>query len=326
MKAVIPVAGVGSRLKPHTHVVPKVLMHVAGKPILGHILDELQKLDIKDIIFVTGHMGEKIKEFVGSYTTLSAAYVEQKEPLGLGHAIYTASALFGNEPILIILGDTVFDADFRNAINRDQTCIGVKAVENPRRFGIVELNGKGKVKSLVEKDENPKSNLAIVGIYYITNPLLLKECLEEIVAKNMRSAGEFQLTDALNLMVKRGEEISTFEVKGWYDCGKPETVLATNRVLLEKYKESYSIPGNIVVPPVYIGKNVVLEHSCIGPYVSIGNDAQVVCSILRDSIINEGARVENELLENSIIGRDAVIIGKFNKINVGDSSEIDLGG
>lgn len=326
MKAVIPVAGTGSRLRPHTHAIPKVLMHVAGKPILGHILDELKKLGIKEIFFVIGHMGEKIKEFVDSHYPFSTTYVEQKEPLGLGHAIYTASACFGKEPILIILGDTVFDADFRTAFNGSTTCIGVKTVENPKRFGIVEINEKGTVQNLAEKDENPRSNLAIVGIYFIKHPMLLKSCLEEIVTQNIKTAGEFQLTDALRLMVQRGEKIKTFEVKGWYDCGKPETLLSTNRILLEKYKKAHTVPGSILIPPVYIGKNVMLEHSCIGPYVSIGDSAHVVCSILRDSIINEGARVENELMENSIIGRDAVIIGKFNKINVGDSSEIDLGG
>lgn len=328
MKAIIPVAGVGKRLKPHTHTLPKVLITVAGKPILGHILDELKKIKIKDLVLVIGHMGEKIKEYVDNNYNFKTTYIMQEERKGLGHAIYLTKEYFSSEPILIILGDTIFKADLEKVLSKNLSAIGVKAVENPHRFGVVKTDKKGNVLQLIEKSDKPPSNLAIVGIYYIKNSNLLGGCLKEIVDKDIKTAGEYQLTDALQLMVKRGEKIKTFEVSGWYDCGKPETLLDTNCALLQRnfFHRRYHFPNSVIQLPVAIGKKVIIENSVIGPYVSIADDCLIKNSIITNSIINEQTKVENVLLDKSIIGSNATIIGRFDKINLGDSSEIDLGG
>jgi glucose-1-phosphate thymidylyltransferase len=321
MKVIIPVAGMGVRLKPHTYSVPKVLIQVAGKPILSHILDELVKLKVKKLILIVGYMGEKIKEYVEKNYKFSTIYVYQEKREGLGHAIYLSSPYFENEPVLIILGDTIFKCDLKKVIEGKYSAIGVKEVENPERFGTVQLKNKF-ITNLVEKSKNPPSNLAIVGIYYIKNSQILKNSLEELIKNGIKTAGEYQLTDALQIMVKKGEKISYFKVEGWYDCGKPETLLETNKSLLELNNFRFKVPDSVIINPVFIGKDVVIKNSIIGPYVSIAEKSEIVNSILKNSIIGENTKVENVLLDKSIIGSNAHITGKFDKINLGDSSEI----
>ena len=233
--AIIPVAGVGTRLRPHTHTLPKVLLHVAGKPIIAHILDDLPALGIRKAVLIVGYMGDLVREYVvRNYPRLEAHFVEQPERLGLGHAVSLAAAHVDDQPILIILGDTIFEADLRGVLAGPTHSIGVKAVDDPRRFGIVETDRSGKVTLLIEKPERPASNLAITGIYYFTHAGPLLAALEEIQRKDIRTKGEFQLTDAMELMVQNGETLTTFPVAGWYDCGKTETLLETNRILLSK--------------------------------------------------------------------------------------------
>jgi glucose-1-phosphate thymidylyltransferase len=324
MRAIIPVAGVGSRLRPHTYTIPKVLLIVAGKPILAHILDKLIAEGITAATIVVGHMGDKIREFVTeSYPRFPVEYVEQQEALGLGHAIYLSRGTIGNEPILIILGDTIFDVDLRPIVTGKVSALGVKAVEDPRRFGVAETTG-GVIQRLVEKPEQPRSNLAVVGLYYITHGKVLVDCLNDLVARNIRTKGEYQLTDALQMMIDRGERIETFPVEGWYDCGKPETLLATNRTLLEKNPTPRTIEGNVINPPVYIAPTAALTNCIVGPFTSIGDHAVVDAAIIRNSIIGSNANVTGVLLENSIIGNDSVVRGSYKRLNMGDSSEIDL--
>jgi len=327
MRAVIPVAGIGTRLRPHTHTVPKALIQVAGKPILGHILDEIIPLGVRDVVLVTGYMGDRVKEYVdAAYGDLDVCYVHQEERRGLGHAIYLTKDQVAEGPTLIVLGDTIVAADFSALIGGERTLIGVKEVEDPQRFGIVEVEN-GRVRSLVEKPDVPPSNLAIVGLYYIVNTPLLFECLEEIVEKDIRTKGEYQLTDALLLMLERGEDMGTFTVQGWHDCGRPETLLETNRFLLERSGgNGREIPGSIVVGPVAIDPTAVIERSVVGPYVSVAAGAVIRDSILRDSILNANSVVERSLLSESLVGEGAVVKGAFRKLNVGDSSEIEFGG
>lgn len=324
MRAIIPVAGVGSRLRPHTYSVPKVLLNVAGKPILGHILDKLTGEGIKEATIVVGYLGDMIQEFVRStYPALRVEYVEQEEALGLGHAIYLSRHTIGSDPLLIILGDTIFDVDLRPVLGGTSSALGVKAVEDPRRFGVAEVD-HGVIRRLVEKPEKPTSNLAVVGLYFIRNSPLLVECLNDIVDRNVRTRGEFQLTDALQRMIERGERMTTFPVEGWYDCGKPETLIATNRALLEKHSTSRKIDGVVVVEPVYIAATAVLENCVIGPNTTVSAGATVSDAIVRNSIIGENAQVRKALLDNSIVGPGAAVVGSYKRVNVGDSSEIDF--
>jgi glucose-1-phosphate thymidylyltransferase len=326
MKAIIPVAGIGTRLRPHTHTIPKALVPVAGKPIVGHILEELAPLGIKEIVLVTGYMGDRVKEYVAAaYPNLDVCCVDQEERLGLGHAIYLTKSCIEGGPVLIVLGDTVVTADYSALTGGGRTLIGVKEVEDPQRFGVVEVLD-GLVRDLVEKPDVPPSNLAIVGLYYIANSPLLFECLTEIVEGDVRTKGEYQLTDALKLMLERGEEMGIYPVNGWHDCGLPETLLDTNRVLLERSGgNGKEIEGSIILPPVSIDPSAVIERSVVGPYVSIAAGATIRDSVVRDSILSAGATVEMSLLSRSLIGEGAVVRGHYQRLNVGDSSEIEMG-
>ena len=324
MRAIIPVAGVGSRLRPHTFALPKVLLNVAGKPILGHILDKIVGEGIHEGTIVVGLMGDKITEYVSqAYPGFRADYVEQEERLGLGHAIYLSRRTIGTEPVLIILGDTIFDVDLTPVLKGKTSAIGVKAVDDPRRFGVAETSD-GRITRLVEKPEKPATNLAVVGLYFIRHPELLVQCLDELVSKDRRTRGEYQLTDALQLMIEKGEAMVPFMVEGWFDCGNPETLLSTNRALLEKHSTSRAIPGVVVNEPVYIAPTAVLSNCIVGPHTSVGDGAEISDAVIRNSIISESAKVHGALLENSIIGNGSVLSGSYRRINVGGASEIDF--
>ena len=327
IKAIIPVAGVGTRLRPHTHTLPKVLIHVAGKPMIAHILDELVAAGVSQVVLVVGDRGEMVIDYVRNNYDLKVEYVVQEERKGLGHAILLAKECFQNESALIVLGDTLFKADLHHILNSEKKSnyIGVKEVADPRRFGVVQLAG-GKIKNFVEKPKDPPSNLAIVGIYFVHQTKQLFACLDEMVETGKRTAGEYQLTDGLQMMLERGEEMRTFLVDGWYDCGKPETLLETNRRLLavnsscpEQLKEN-----NIILEPVYVSENVEIKNSIIGPYVSIAEGTKVQRSAIKNTIINENASVKNILLEESLIGPGAEVNGRQLKLNIGDSSQLDL--
>ncbi len=330
MRAIIPTAGMGSRLRPFTHTVPKVLLHVADKPILGHILDKLIAIGVDHVTFVVGYLGDLIESYVQSvYPQLKTSFVEQAEPRGLGHAIHLTAPTHHDcgEPILIILGDTIIDADLDLLSQADTDLIGVCEVENPNRFGIVELNGD-RISAMVEKPETPRSNLAIVGIYYLRQPAALYDALDANIREGRLTRGEIQLTDALQRMIEAGTPMRAFKVSGWHDCGKPESLLQTNHALLQERFQDLSMdvmkhyPFVRFRPPVFVAPTAVLEESIIGPNVTIADGARVMHSIVQNSIINQGAQVENVILSNSIIGNDALVREKALRLYVGDKSEV----
>jgi glucose-1-phosphate thymidylyltransferase len=323
--AVVPVAGVGTRLRPHTHTLPKVLLHVAGKPILAHILDDLVRLGVREVVLIVGYMGELVRDYVDRhYRHLEVRYVEQEERLGLGHAVSLAEPYADDRPLLIILGDTIFEADLERVLSAGVSSIGVKPVEDPRRFGIVERDGGGRVTRMVEKPEHPSSNLAITGIYYFSRGGPLFEALRELQRRNLRTKGEFQLTDAMQILVSNGEAIGTFPVEGWYDCGKTETLLETNRILLDKRAPSTAIPGSVIHGPVLVAPGASIQNCVLGPHVSVAAGARLKNAVLRDTIVNENATVEDILLEGSVVGENAIVTGGFRRVNVGDSSEVHI--
>lgn len=324
MHAIIPVAGIGTRLRPHTYTLPKVLVNVAGKPILGHILDTLVEQNVRSATIITGYKGDLVENYVRSSYDLDVRFVEQEEMLGLGHAIWTARESLTNEPALIILGDTIFDVDLSVLNTSRFSSLGVKYVEDPRRFGVVMSEG-GFVTRLVEKPETPISHDAIVGLYYISDPRVLRTALDELIERDIRTKGEYQLTDALQIMVDGGEKFTTFTVEGWHDCGKPETLLETNRFLLTSRMPPTSAPaGVVVIPPVHIDPTAVVERSVIGPFASVSKGAVVRNSIVRDSIICDAAVVSDIMLEQSIIGNNAEVHGRLATINIGDDSVVNL--
>jgi len=324
VRAIIPVAGFGTRLKPHTHTLPKVLLNVGDKPILGHILQKLVEEKIYKATFITGYLSEKIVEYVNKeFPKIKADFVEQGNMLGLGHAINAAVPTFNDDELFIILGDTVFDVDLKEVFKSKQSSLGVKKVEDPSRFGVAVMDN-GNIKKLIEKPSEPVSKLALVGLYYITDSQLLKTCLNELIKKDIKTRGEYQLTDALQIMINKGEKITTFQVDGWYDCGKPETLLSTNRFLLSKNHYKHKGENIVVIPPVYISQSAVVKNSVLGPFTTISDNSRVEESIIKNSIINPGASVENTMLEGSIIGTNSVIRGNYKKLNTGDSSEIEF--
>lgn len=323
MKAVIPVAGVGSRLRPHTFTTPKALVPVAGKPILGHILDELVDLGVRDVILIIGRHGERIQQYVDTRYSFRVRYVVQRETLGIAHAIHQCREALDDEPVLIVLGDTVYHTDFSLLRTvSDTSAIGVKALEGDlRRYGLVEAHD-GRVTRLVEKPDKPRSNLVIAGIYYIAHPGLLKRCLEQLIRSGRTTHGEYQLTDALQLMVERGEPLTTFPVEEWYDCGTPDALLATNRRLLELQGTSCTIEGSVVIPPVAIADDARIEASVVGPFVSVSNGASVIHTVVTNSIIGEDAIVRCCCLDASVIGPGASVTGHAHRLNTGAQSSI----
>jgi glucose-1-phosphate thymidylyltransferase len=324
MRAVIPVAGIGTRLKPHTYSTPKVLLNVGGKPIIAHILDKLLEEGINKATFVIGYLGEMIQEYVEkSYPSIKSDFIEQKLMEGLGHAIYTAIPTFDDEEVFIILGDTIFDVNLKDVFKNKISSLGVKEVEDPGRFGVAVTNN-GYVEKLIEKPQTPVSRLALVGLYYVSHKDILADSLNELVEKDIRTKGELQLTDALQIMIDKGEKVTTFPVEGWYDCGKPETLLSTNRFLLDKKSSAKKFDNVVIKHPVFIAEDAVVENSVIGPYATISNGCKIKECIIRNSIIGSNAQVEKALLDNSIIGNNTLVRGTYKRLNSGDSSEIDF--
>ena len=324
MRAVIPAAGFGTRLKPHTFSLPKVLLNVGGKPILGHIIDKLLSEQITKATFVVGYLGEKIVEYVkNEYPEIEASFVSQEIALGLGHAIQMAVPTFNHDEIFIILGDTIFDVDLHSVFEKKVSSLGVKTVDDPSRFGVAVCEND-KIVKLIEKPQEPISKLALVGLYYIRNSKLLVESLSELFEKEIKTRGEYQLTDALQLMIEKGETFTTFPVDGWYDCGKSETLLSTNKYILQTKGTNRNVKGSTIIDPVYISDSAVVVDSVIGPFATISENCVVKESIIKNSILSPSSQVEKTMLDNSIIGMNAVVKGNFKKLNAGDSSEIEF--
>jgi len=296
---------------------------VAGKPILGHILDQLVAVGIRRIVLVIGYMGDRISEYVdgrGDFDLVESVY--QRETLGLGHAVSLTRPVVGEDPMLIVYGDTVFQTDLRPALNDlPDASLGVKQVSDPSRFGVVVM-GDGRVTRVVEKPAEFVSDQAIVGVNLVAASGHLFGCLDRLLEGEQRTRGEFQLTDALQLMVEEGSHLTTFPVEEWYDCGTLEALLETNRHLLAGAARPEHTADTVIVPPVYIDPSASVRRSVIGPDVSIGEGAQIDGVIARNAIIGAEAAVERILVEDSVIGYNAVVNGKPNRLNVGDFSEM----
>jgi len=323
--AIIPAAGVGSRLRPHTHTIPKPLLSVGGKPILAHILDEIVGLGIRKIVLVVGYRGDQIIDFARErYSDCEVHAVRQDKPEGIGQAVYLARAHAEGRPTLIVFGDTVFECDLVPVAELDvDGAIGVRQVEDPSRFGVVQLDGD-RIVDVVEKPEHYVSNQAMVGVNLIRNSDRLFSCLDEIITGGKRTHGEFQLTDAFALMVARGAHLHAFPVQNWFDCGVTESLLETNRHLLGRLGPAKPREGVILISPVYVADSAEVSNSVVGPHVSVGEHARISDSVIKDSIIGAGAQVAGCYLHQSLIGDNAVVEAGPRQLNVGDSSEVRL--
>ena len=298
---------------------------------MGHIIDNLVGLEISEIILVTGYKGEMIEEYMARRKVERAAlydipvrFVQQNKPRGLGEAIHLCTPFLNDEPTLIILGDTLFKAKLAQITKSNSSIICIREVENPERFGVVVSDASGTISRLVEKPTHFVSNQAIVGIYWIRESALLKESLEEILANNVRTGGEFQLTDGLARMLEKGVTFKTAAIDEWLDCGKPETLLETNQKLLkEQTKNDASQLVNCkLIPPYYIGEHVRLRNCVIGPNASIYPNAEVNNSEISDSVIGHGAHIDDSQLTRSLVGDHCTVRNYRGSLNIGDYSEV----
>jgi glucose-1-phosphate thymidylyltransferase len=327
MKIIIPLAGFGTRLRPHTYSKPKPLVNVAGKPVLGHILDELSVLPVEEIIFITGYLGDQIEKYVSKeYPQYNARYLEQTEMLGQAHAVNLAKE-FVQDDVLIIFADTIFKTDLTKLLNiTTDGVIYVKEVEDPARFGVTVLDEEGIITQLVEKPKTFVSNLAVGGLYYFKKGPWLFEAIQKQMEQNIQLGGEFFLADAIAIMIKENAKLNAFTMDVWEDCGKIDALLLTNRYLLGRNIDKPvggKFVDSIIVPPVFIGEGAKIERSVVGPYVTIAAGAIINDSILRDCIINEKAQISASTLSDSVIGNNALVKGTFHRLNVGDNSELD---
>lgn len=313
MQAIIPAAGVGKRLRPLTNTMPKVLLNVAGKPSIAFILDKMISKGITDIVFVTGYLGNVVEEYIRkNYPQLRPTFVEQKEMLGTAHAILQAEP-FIKEDVFIIFGDTLFDGDFSLKTDGDGI-IFVSETDNPQRFGIVELQGKY-LKRIVEKPKNPPTNLANIGMYYIKNSKEMFKYIHKLIEDDIRPLGEYQIVDAFQMMIEKGARLESRMIEKWLDTGKIETTLETNKYLISKMKQP-KMKG--VKPPVFIGQDVEIEDSEIGPNVTINQGCVIINSKIKDAIIDENSRIEDCELEHSLIGKEVKIKKFKGHIMLGD--------
>ncbi|SDY40763.1 sugar phosphate nucleotidyltransferase [Hymenobacter psychrophilus] len=331
MKVVIPVAGIGSRLRPHTHTQPKTLVPVAGNTILGHIIDRLVEADVHEFVFIIGYLGEKVENYVRrQYPDLNVTFLVQEPREGIAHALWLAREQFRYEPdgVLILLGDTIVDVDLRALIAMPGNVLAVKEVKTPALFGIVETGPSGRVTKVVEKPRIPKSNFALVGLYKIANADWLASALERIVEQGQRTHGEFQLTDALMLMIEDGAEMVTVPVDNWFDCGRKSSLLEANARLLNRpeflRRHDYpEFPDTIIIPPVSIGQDCQIAGSIIGPNVAIGDRTIVQNVIISESIIGSYSELRSAVMHDCIVGSDALFKGTKHSLNIGDNTEID---
>jgi glucose-1-phosphate thymidylyltransferase len=331
MKAIIPVAGAGTKLRPHTYTQPKALIPLAGKTILSIIIDQLKDAGINDFVFIIGYLGEKIQDYVKEkYPQLNCHFVQQNERHGTGHAINLTRDIIGNDEILVVLGDTIAEYDVKEIINTPYSMLGVKKVDDPRNFGVAEIEEDGFINRVVEKPAIPKSNMALVGVYKIKETGFLFSCIEKIIAAGIKSYDEFNLTDALECMIQNGVKFQPFKVQNWFDCGKKETLLESNATLLKKFggnvEEKHSFENTIIIPPVSIGEGCDIKNSVVGPNVAIGEYARLNHAIIKDSIIGAYSNLFEIVLNTSLIGSDAEVRGVSRSLNIGDNTAIDLGG
>lgn len=330
MKAIIPVAGAGTKLRPHTYTQPKALIPIAGKTVLSIIVEQLMDAGIKDFVFVLGYLGDKIQDYIEeSFTGIDAHFVYQNERLGLGHAILLTKETVSNDEVMIVLGDTVCEYNVKEIMEAPASMLGVKKVDDPRNFGVAEIEDGGSISRVVEKPQIPKSNMALVGIYKIKDSAMLFDCLESNIREGVKSHDEYNLTDALECMIAKGANFQSFRVLNWFDCGNKESLLESNATLLKKFGNSISpdhrFENVIVVPPVSIGKNCEIKNSIVGPNVAIGDNTTINYSIVKESIIGSFADLYDIVLEDSLIGSDTEVKGESRSLNIGDNTEIDLG-
>jgi len=329
MKAIIPVAGAGTKLRPHSYTQPKALIPIAGKTVLSIIIDQLREAGINEFIFIVGYLGEKIQDYVKSkYPDLKAHYVHQTDRQGVGHAVRLTRSIVDQDEVFVVLGDTICEYDIQEVVNSPFSMLGVRKVDDPRDFGVAEIEDDGFISHVVEKPHIPKSNMALVGVYKVKESDQLFQCLETNIKQGFRSHGEYSLTDALECMIQVGAKFKSFKVENWFDCGRKETLLESNATLLKKFAvntDASQYENTVIVQPVSIGAGCTIKNSIIGPNVTIGENTIIDYSIVKNSIIGSFSNLFDIVLDDSVIGSDTNLRGESRSLNIGDNTSIDLG-
>jgi glucose-1-phosphate thymidylyltransferase len=333
MKIIVPMAGRGSRLRPHTLTIPKPLVPIAGKPIVQRLVEDITKVcgePVDEIAFIIGDFGDQVeKDLVAVAESLGAkgSIYHQEEALGTAHAILCAkNSLEGN--VVVAFADTLFRADFTLDSNAEGI-IWVSQIDDPSAFGVVKLNEDNIITDFVEKPTEFVSDLAIIGIYYFKDGAYLKDELQYLIDNKITDKGEYQLTDALENMKQKGTKFAPGEVKEWLDCGNYKATVYTNQRVLEHIKDenivdaSLQNEGSKIIAPCYIGKNVILKNATVGPHVSIGENTSIENSTITNTIIQTNTKINNSTLNNSMIGNHVKINDNSQELSVGDYNEIN---
>ena len=329
LKAIIPVAGAGTRLRPFTYTQPKALIPIAGKPIISYIIDDLKSHGVSEFLFIVGYFGEKIVDYVKeNYADLRTEFVFQAKREGIGQAVFLVKEFVHPEDdLIIVLGDSLIDISKEFYLSK-MSSIAIKKVKDPSNFGVVELGDNGQIIRFVEKPKMPKSNLALTGLYKIVDTEILFSILEKYAKDGMRTEGEFQLTDVLNEMLKQGVEFDLVTADQWLDVGNGEVLLNSNSLLLKKYggyiAPTARIENSVIVEPVYIADNCEIINAIVGPDVSLGVNTRIENSIITNGIIGSFSKLDTMKLSEFVIGSDSSLKGASQTITVGDNTEIDF--
>lgn len=327
MKVIIPLAGKGTRLRPHTHITPKPMLKVAGKPVMDYVMEDVQRLgSVDQVVYITGHLKERVEQHAREKYSIPGEFIEQKVQDGTAGAVALARP-YVDAPVLIIFVDTIFDADL-SVINTTDAdgIIWTEEVEDYQRFGVVVTDADGNMTKIVEKPSEPISKRANIGLYYIRNWELLYEGIDHVLTQP-KNKGEYFLTDAFQYMIEHGAKIRVIDVAGWYDAGKIDTLLATNRAMLERGRARRPAGlGGTIVEPVYIEDGVTISDSVVGPNVSIGKGSIIERSRLSDTIVGDKARIARCELTGSVVGDDVVLAGIKGEVTIGDHSEVRADG
>lgn len=332
MKIILPVAGKGTRLRPHTHTKAKSLVHVAGKTVLEHILSRLLELPEPEFIFITDENGGQIERFMTKrFPELRCCFVVQKQRLGPAHAVALAAPhVAPGDDVLVVFNDTLFVADLARIPELCSDCDGLiysKEVDDYQRFGVNVVGDDGLIVDMVEKPEEPVSRLAQVGLYYLKDGVAFIAAIEATIAAGEMVKGEYYLPPVFMRMIRSGARLRAPEIDAWLDCGKPETLLETNRYLLRgRHHKHGDAVDSVLIDPVHIAAGAKVRNCILGPNVSIANGCVIEASIIRDSIINARCEVRGMLLQETILGDEVRLVGSPRRMNIGDHSLIEMEG
>ncbi|RIJ43137.1 sugar phosphate nucleotidyltransferase [Pontibacter oryzae] len=329
MRIIVPMAGMGKRMRPHTLTVPKPLIPIAGKPIVQRLVEDIAKVchePIEEVTFIIGQFGEQVEQDLKEVAEKIGAkgnIVYQDEALGTAHAILCAKDSLEGK-VVVAFADTLFKADFQLDTNADGT-IWVQRVEDPRPYGVIKLNEENEITDFVEKPEEFVSDLAIIGIYYFRDGAYLRDELQYLLDNDIKDKGEYQLTNALENMKNKGTKFIPAVISEWLDCGNKNATVYTNQRYLEYIKDeeglvasSAKLENSVIIPPVYIGENVQITNSVVGPHVSIGNNTSVTNSVVSNSIIQESTSLKNGNVANSMLGNFVSYEGRQTDLSLGD--------